>query len=56
MHHTHFLKRKMVSITPHLHPSRLAADAAALADDILPLSVASASAFLEAHPLPSIVE
>ena len=46
----------MVAPTPPTHPSRLAADAAALADDVLPLSVASAAAFLEAHPLPSIVE
>ena len=51
-----FANSPMVAPSPPTHPSRLAADAAALADDVLPLSVASAAAFLEAHPLPSIVE
>ncbi len=46
----------MVSMSARHVPSRLAADAAALADEIIPLSVAAAAAFLEAHPLPSIVE
>lgn len=37
-------------------PSRLAADAAALVDGVVPLSSAAAGAFLAAHPLPAIVE
>ena len=37
-------------------PSRLAADAAALADGVVPVSASAAAAFLAAHPLPSIVE
>ena len=46
----------MVAPTPPPPPPPPGPPAAALADDVLPLSVASAAAFLEAHPLPSIVE